>query len=158
MKPGQLRKAFAAFAVATLMSVSLALALTKGRSRFGKRTPAVTITRSDQMPRATTEVNEIDSYRDNYWCAEPPTSMTGGAWQGEGEDKPKAAPIAPPEFLQPSQALALRQAAALQALGTAPNYLCRVAIEWAEKNPTDVRAPEALHLAVRSEERRVGKE
>jgi hypothetical protein len=100
----------------------------------------------------TTVVNEIDSYRDNYWCAEPPTSMTGGASQGEeeGEDKPKAAPILPPEFLKPSQALAARQAAALQALGTAPNYLCRIAIEWAEKNPTDARAPEALHLAVRS--------
>jgi hypothetical protein len=98
----------------------------------------------------TTEVNEIDSYRDNYWCAEPPTSMASAADQGEGEDKPKAAPITPPEFLKPSQALALRQAAALEALGTGPNYLCRIAIEWAEKNPTDTRAPEALHLAVRS--------
>jgi hypothetical protein len=98
----------------------------------------------------TTAVNEIDSYRDNYWCAEPPTSMTNAAWQGEGEDKPKATPITPPEFLQSSQSSASRQAAALQALGTAPNYLCRIAIEWAEKNPTDARAPEALHLAVRS--------
>ena len=71
-------------------------------------------------------------------------------WQGDEEDKPKAAPLAPPEFLKASQALALRQAAALQALGTAPNYFCRIAIEWAEKNPTDARAPEALHLAVRS--------
>ena len=98
----------------------------------------------------TTAVNEIDSYRDNYWCAEPPTSMTNAGWQGEEEDKPTAPPVAPPEFLRPSQPSALRQAAALQALGTAPNYLCRIAIEWAEKNPTDARAPEALHLAVRS--------
>lgn len=98
----------------------------------------------------TTGVNEIDSYRDNYWCAEPPTSMSNAGWQGEEEDKPKAAAIAPPEFLKPSQALALRQASALAALGTAPNFLCRIAIEWAEKNPTDARAPEALHLAVRS--------
>jgi hypothetical protein len=97
----------------------------------------------------TTAVSEIDSYRDNYWCAEPPTSMTGAAWQGE-EDKTGAAPVAPPEFLRSSQPSALRQAAALQALGTAPNYLCRIAIEWAEKNPTDAHAPEALHLAVRS--------
>ena len=96
----------------------------------------------------TTELKEIDSYRDNYWCAEPPAALK--TWQGDEEDKPKAAPIAPPEFLKPSQALALRQAAALQALGTAPNYLCRIAIDWAGKNPTDARAPEALHLAVRS--------
>jgi hypothetical protein len=98
----------------------------------------------------TTELKEIDSYRDNYWCAEPPTSMASASDQGEEEDKAKAAPIAPPEFLMPFQALASRQAAALAALGTAPNYLCRIAIEWAEKNPIDARAPEALHLAVRS--------
>ena len=96
----------------------------------------------------TTELKEIDSYRDNYWCAEPPAALK--TWQGDEEGKPKAAPLAPPEFLKASQALALRQAAALQALGTAPNYFCRIAIEWAEKNPTDARAPEALHLAVRS--------
>jgi hypothetical protein len=51
MRPGQFRKAFAAFAVATLLLASLALAFTEGRSRFGKRTSAVTITPSDQMPR-----------------------------------------------------------------------------------------------------------
>ena len=96
----------------------------------------------------TTELKEIDSYRDNYWCAEPPAALK--TWQGDEEDKPKVAPIAPPEFLKPSQALALRQAAALAALGTAPDYLCRIAIDWAGKNPTEARAPEALHLAVRS--------
>jgi hypothetical protein len=51
MRSGQLRKTFAALAVATLLLASLALALTEGRSRFGKRTPAATITRSNQMPR-----------------------------------------------------------------------------------------------------------
>ncbi len=50
MRPGQLRRAFAAFAVATLLLASLALAFTKARSRFGKITTAVTITPSDQMP------------------------------------------------------------------------------------------------------------
>jgi hypothetical protein len=99
----------------------------------------------------TTSVEEVDSYRDNYWCAEPPMSMSGAASEGdEEESKPKPKPIPPPEFLRPSQALAARQFAALQALGTAPNYLCRIAIEWTEKNPADPRSPEALHLAVRS--------
>lgn len=97
-----------------------------------------------------TEVNQIDSYRDNYWCAEPPTSISNAGWQGDEEDKPKASPVAPPEFLRSSQPSASRQAAALQALGTGPNYLCRIAIEWGEKNPADARSPEALHLAVRS--------
>jgi hypothetical protein len=101
--------------------------------------------------RRTTAMDEIDSYRDNWWCTEPPMSMSGAASQGEDEDgKPKPKPVTPPEFLRPSQALASKQFAALQALGTAPNYLCRIAIEWTEKNPADPRAPEALHLAVRS--------
>ena len=99
----------------------------------------------------TTAGNEIDSYRDNWWCAEPPISMSGAASGGEDEEaKPKPKPVTPPEFLRSSQTLAARQFAALQALGTAPNYLCRIAIEWTEKNPADPRAPEALHLAVRS--------
>jgi tetratricopeptide (TPR) repeat protein len=99
----------------------------------------------------STPLNEIDSYRDNYWCAEPPVSLSGPPSTGEDEDtkaKKKVAP--PPAFLKSSQSLAASQFAGLKALGTAPNYFCRIAIEWAKKNPTDPRAPEALHLAVRS--------
>src|SRR6266852_3588611 len=51
MSPNQLRKVLALAAVATLLLASLALAFTKARSVFSKRTAAVTITRSDQMPR-----------------------------------------------------------------------------------------------------------
>ena len=98
----------------------------------------------------SSSIEEVDSYRDNWWCAEAPISMSGAASEGEEEDKSKPEPIAPPEFLRPSRSLASRQFAALQALGTGPNYLCRMAIEWTEKNPADPRSPEALHLAVRS--------
>ena len=45
---------------------------------------------------------------------------------------------------------AQRQHSLVQKLGNAPNYLCRTAIDWANKNPTDPRSPEALHLAVKS--------
>ena len=51
MKSGQLRKIFAAIAVATLLLASLALAFTEGRSRFGKRHVAATVARPNQMPR-----------------------------------------------------------------------------------------------------------
>jgi hypothetical protein len=96
-----------------------------------------------------TAVEEVDSYRDNWWCTEPPTPQNIPMGDDE-EGKAKAKPITPPEFLKSSQALAASQFAALQAVGTAPNYLCRTAIAWAEKNPADPRSPEALHLAVRS--------
>jgi hypothetical protein len=51
MRSGQFRKVYAAFAVATLLLASLALAFTKGRAVFSKRIPAMTIRHSDQMPR-----------------------------------------------------------------------------------------------------------
>lgn len=98
----------------------------------------------------TTPRAEIDSYRDNWWCVEPPSSRSGAMSDGEGEAQPKSKPVIAPLFLRPSQSAASRQYAALQALGTAPNYLCRIAIEWADKNPADRRAPEALHLAVKA--------
>lgn len=94
-------------------------------------------------------LEEVDSYRDNWWCAEPPTAPSGPPSDGEGGDT-KAKPLPLPEFLKPSQSLAAAQFAALQALGTAPNYFARIAIAWTEKNPADPRSPEALHLAVRS--------
>ena len=98
----------------------------------------------------TSPMNEIDSYRDNWWCAEPPSSRSGAPSEGEGEGESKAQPVVPPQFLKPSQSLASKQYASLQALGAAPNYFCRIAVEWAEKNPSDKRAPEALHLAVKA--------
>jgi hypothetical protein len=96
-----------------------------------------------------TALEEIDSYRDNYWCAEPPNPQNVPMGDDE-EGKAKAKPIPTPAFLNSARALAGTQFAAIKALGTAPNYFCRIAIAWAEKNPADPRAPEALHLAVRS--------
>jgi hypothetical protein len=98
----------------------------------------------------TTGVEEIDSYRDNYWCAEPPTPQSGALSDDDPQEANKKRPVVAPEFLKSAQSIGARQLAALQALGTAPNYLCRIAIEWAEKSPNDPRSPEALHLAVRS--------
>jgi hypothetical protein len=96
----------------------------------------------------TTALEEIDSYRDNYWCAEPRAPENNP--MGDDTDKAKVKLLPVPEFLKGSKTLAATQFTALQALGTAPDYFCKTAIAWAEKNPTDPRAPEALHLAVRS--------
>jgi len=96
----------------------------------------------------TTALAEIDSFRDNWWCAEPPAPQSN--WAGEEQTEKKPKPISPPEFLIRSQAVAKRELGALQALGTGPNYFAQTAIDWARKNPADPHAPEALHLAVRS--------
>ena len=96
----------------------------------------------------STDLGEVDNYRDNWWCAEPP-GMFGGAPEGEQSQQGNTLSN-PPEFLKARQAEATKEYAALQTLGTAPNYLAQNAISWATKNPTDPRAPEALHLAVKS--------
>lgn len=95
-----------------------------------------------------TPLNERDSYRDNWWCSAviPATEETDESKKsaaGKAIDKPV------PLFLTTAErATADKEYAALVALGTAPNYLCRQVLEWATKNPTDPRLPEALHLAV----------
>lgn len=95
-----------------------------------------------------TPLNERDSYRDNWWCsavmvATDETEENQKAAGAKASDKPT------PAFLTAAErAAADKEYAALTALGAAPNYLCRQVIEWATKNPTDPRVPEALHLAV----------
>jgi len=96
----------------------------------------------------TTPLGEIDSFRDNWWCAQPPASLSGPP--NEEQDAKKVKKVAPPEFLLASQAVAAKQFSALRELGAGPDYFCRLVIEWARQNPTDPRVPEALHLAVRS--------
>jgi hypothetical protein len=98
----------------------------------------------------TSPVDDIDSYRDNYWCAEPPVPQSVPFSDEDPQAANKARPVAVPDFLKAGQAPGARQFASVQALGVAPNYLCKVAIEWATANPNDPRSPEALHLAVRS--------
>ena len=95
-----------------------------------------------------TDVGEVDSYRDNWWCAEPP-GMFGGAPESE-QSEDKSPRVDPPDFLKSRQAEAAKEYAMLEALGTAPNYLAQTVISWATKSPTDSRVPEALHLAVKS--------
>ncbi len=98
-----------------------------------------------------------DSYRDNWWCAG--TIPAPAAAQGDEQtlpEKTSAAALAItspsfPSFLSEAQKEAARnQQARLIALGPAPNYLCRFVIAWVEKHPADPRAPEALHLAVKT--------
>jgi hypothetical protein len=98
----------------------------------------------------TTAFDDTDSYRDNYWCTQPPVPQAIPMSDEDPQEANKKRPVAVPDFLKTGQALGARQLAAVQALGTGPNYLCKMAIEWANANPNDPRSPEALHLAVRS--------
>lgn len=95
----------------------------------------------------TTDIDKIDEFRDNWWCdygqpVEPDNPMV---------KRPATSNANGPAFLTaPQKTAASAEWKRLVALGTAPNYLCAQAIKWANLKPDDPRAPEALHLAVRS--------
>lgn len=104
-------------------------------------------------------VDKQDEYRDNWWCAAALTFAAESDQENkETEKKSESAPAVPvkselqfPSFLSEAEKTAAgNQHARLTALGAAPNYLCRQVITWVEKHPTDPRAPEALHLAVKT--------
>ncbi|HSK63828.1 MAG TPA: hypothetical protein VK893_08310 [Pyrinomonadaceae bacterium] len=96
-----------------------------------------------------TPLSEQDSYRDNWWCR-------SYFVPGTPEESSKvvyftAVKGPPPAFLSPSEVRqGANEATTLKALGTAPNYIARQVIEWANRRPNDPRVPEALHLAVRT--------
>jgi hypothetical protein len=107
-----------------------------------------------------TPLHEQDEYRDNWWCAAALSSAPATTDVSEADaDKKLMLAIAvnektevqSPAFLSEAQkASARNEHARLASFGAAPNYLCRQAIVWAERRPTDPRVPEALHLAVKS--------
>lgn len=95
-------------------------------------------------------VSQQDSYRDNWWCTSSFTPTT----PEENHEVIQFTAVstgAPPRFLSAAEsAKAEKEWTALRSLGTAPNYIVRQVIQWANTHPTDPRVPEALHLAVRT--------
>ena len=98
-----------------------------------------------------TPLHQQDSYRDNWWCSSylpPATDEEEGRKMVEFTALTNAAP---PRFLTPSEVeRGATEWSALKALGTAPNYITRQVIQWANGHPDDPRVPEALHLAVKT--------
>jgi tetratricopeptide (TPR) repeat protein len=101
-----------------------------------------------------TPLDQIDDYRNNWWCALQEKSKEPDA---EAEGRP-GNPLL--KMIREASALDFLPAAEktagqaevqkLRALETAPNYLVAQVLAWAKRTPNDPRVPEALHLAVRS--------
>ena len=95
-------------------------------------------------------LNQQDSYRDNWWCS----SYFVPATAEENREVVQFTAVTtgkPPRFLSPAEsARAEKEWSTLSALGTAPNYIVRQVIQWANTHPNDQRVPEALHLAVKT--------
>lgn len=98
----------------------------------------------------TTKLTEQDSYRDNWWCSaafQPATAE-------ENREVIQFTAVTtgkPPRFLSPADiAKAEKEWSTLSSFGTAPNYIVKQVVQWANTHPNDPRVPEALHLAVRT--------
>jgi tetratricopeptide (TPR) repeat protein len=101
-----------------------------------------------------TPLDQIDNYRNNWWCA---LQEKGKEPDAEAEGRPgnpllkmlrEASAL---DFLTAAQKAAVQaEVQKLRALETAPNYLVAQVLAWAKRMPNDPRVPEALHLAVRS--------
>jgi hypothetical protein len=93
-----------------------------------------------------TAPTEIDSFRDNWWCA-PRDTYT----DANGNEQPILKSTDAPTFLTAAQlAEAERERQQLKQLGNSSTVLARRAVEFAQKSPNDSRLAESLHLAVRS--------
>jgi hypothetical protein len=90
-------------------------------------------------------ITEIDSYRDNWWCA--PIDYQHDT---SGEKVARVAPPAPAFLTEEQIREAKTEREQIKKLGGASTYLSRRAVELAQKAPSDARVPESLHLAVRA--------
>jgi hypothetical protein len=97
-------------------------------------------------------LTKLDNLRDNWWCALPPLNAAGG-------EPPLNEPLqllyraGRPEaaFLTEAQRReAEEQYERLRAAPSAPTFMVREAVEWAEAHPREPRAPWSLHIAIRA--------
>jgi hypothetical protein len=91
---------------------------------------------------ATDSLERLDYYfEDSWWCPQSDTD-----YNEAGDEVPKV--VAKPGFLTAEQlTVAVKERAALTAVGDGKSYLGKHVIEWARLSPTDERVPEALFIA-----------
>lgn len=95
-------------------------------------------------------LTQQDSYRDNWWCSASFVTVVPEE-NRQFVQFTMTTNNPPPRFLSPAEVeRGAKEWASLRALGTAPNYISRQVIQWANTHPNDPRVPEALHLAVRT--------
>jgi hypothetical protein len=78
-----------------------------------------------------TELDEIDDYRDNWWC------------------RMEKAPAPLPFLSEAEKSTLAKEQSLLLAAGSGPQALGSIVLEWAKQHSDDLRAAEALHRVVR---------
>ena len=105
--------------------------------------------------------DKLDNFHDNWWCSFAPTAKDENwGWDFYRMFKDLREPlkviypdgtISEPAFVRDEEkAEAHAEQATLAALPSGPHWFGKLAVEWANAHPEDVRVPEALHLVVRA--------
>lgn len=96
------------------------------------------------VPTFTTAEAEDYYFETSWWCTPSDTD-----YDSKGDEVPKV--VGKPAFLNDAQSqAALRERAALKAIGNAKSYLGKQVLRWAAAHPEDPRIPEALFIAVKA--------
>ena len=113
----------------------------------------------DSGVRRETPINEMNQYRDNWWCIPGDGAKTDPV-EAVQVPAPLSKPLhalyptgdlTPPLFLDADQKRGGQEEwKKLQHSGVAPNYLARQVLAWGREHPDDPRVAEALYLVVRS--------
>jgi len=99
----------------------------------------------DRNQGRLTAFNEIDNYRDNWWCD---NDFDSRFFNDQGDE---IADFATPVFLTPAEiAEAATENAKIAALTGGANFLATQTARWANDKPNETRLPEALYLAVKA--------
>ncbi|MDZ4835545.1 MAG: hypothetical protein SGJ27_17355 [Candidatus Melainabacteria bacterium] len=94
-----------------------------------------------------TAFDKIDNYRDNWWCAAPPTINHG---HETDYDVKKAEPPAVAFLTEAEKKKGIKEFSDIKAMGTAPNMIAQRVLNFTKAKPQDPRNPEVLHLVVTS--------
>jgi hypothetical protein len=106
----------------------------------------------DSVYPRETEFTKINSFRDNWWCADVGKIQDHvnyeKQWNQDLKPKNAALPVVP--FITPEEAGAAEtEWKTLSSNGSSYQYLPKVIIAWAKNHPDDPRVPEALHFSSR---------
>jgi hypothetical protein len=103
----------------------------------------------DSIYPRETEFTKVDTFRDNWWCAD-----VGGVQDHVNYEKQWNKDLKPEDmtltaaFITTEKAqVADREWKTLLAIGSSYQYLPKVIIDWAKTHPNDPRVPEALHFS-----------
>ncbi|MGR8998133.1 MAG: hypothetical protein ACU88J_03685 [Gammaproteobacteria bacterium] len=89
--------------------------------------------------------NEIDNFRDNWWCD---ADFDPRFFNNQGIEVANFP--APAFFTQAEIAEAATENAKIAALTGGANFLATQTVQWAKQQPNEKRLPEALHMAVKA--------